>query len=575
MARSRLMQKERNRFPVLIIVSTLMLLTAGGLFVYELVSFTELEDRLPLGVVAGGVPIGNMTEAQAEIALETAYSSPVTLYYEDAPINLIPDEIGFTVTTAVMIAEARSVGEAGAGFWGRFLSYMLGQEGNQLQQVALVSDYQMNALRTRIEEIAGVYDRAGATVEFNLDTLTIDSVGEGKQLDVEAAIEAIEEALTRPTNRAVALPVLGGEGDRPSIDALEDLLIEYMDSTGFIYDGQTSVASIFILDLQTGEEVNIQGDIAYTAASTIKVGIMVDMFGVIDREVNRDEAFLMANSMLCSNNSSSNTLMETYLGGGNIFSGLASVTETFQIVGANNTFLTAPFVDGSANQTFGSIEAPDTTPNSNFDTDSDPFNQVTAEDLGSMFTLIYDCATYGSGLMTIYPEGQFTQNECSQMIELMSANDLDRLLQAGIPQGTRIAHKNGWLPADLSQGITGAMTGDAGIVFPPNGNDYVISVYMWEAGDTTGFDRWEMFEEISRATWNYFNPEDPLLTRRTDLPPTANECLRQAADGSVVQYNYLPPYDAVDLDNINGWRDGSPTTPQPLPGEESATSSGS
>src|SRR5690606_32354666 len=115
-----------------------------------------------------------------------------------------------------------------------------------------------------------------------------------------------------------------------SMEALEALILDYLDSQGFIYDGQTSVASIFILDLTTGEEINIQGDVAYTAASTIKVGIMLDMFRSIDREINRDEAFLMANSMLCSNNSSSNTLMETYLGDGVIFSGLASVTNNYQ-----------------------------------------------------------------------------------------------------------------------------------------------------------------------------------------------------------------------------------------------------
>ena len=83
---------------------------------------------------------------------------------------------------------------------------------------------------------------------------------------------------------------------------LESLILDYLDSQGFIYDGQTSVASIFVLDLQTGEEINIQGNVAYTAASTIKVGIMLDMFRSIDREINRDEAFLMANSISINEN---------------------------------------------------------------------------------------------------------------------------------------------------------------------------------------------------------------------------------------------------------------------------------
>src|SRR5690606_2533294 len=140
-------------------------------------------------------------------------------------------------------------------------------------------------------------------------------------------------------------------------------------------------------------------------------------------EPNQDEAFLMANSLLCSANSSSNRIMELFLGNGNIFSGIASVTNTVQLVGAQNTFLTAPFIEGVANQQLGSIAAPDTNPNPNFNTYPDTYNQTTPEDMGTLFNLIYDCANYGSGLMSIFPDGEITQNECRQMLELTSAND--------------------------------------------------------------------------------------------------------------------------------------------------------
>ncbi|MGJ3240530.1 MAG: serine hydrolase [Anaerolineae bacterium] len=568
MSRSRLITPRRQGLPLLTIMSVLMLVASFALFINQLLQFTSQEDRLPLGLVAGGVPVGNMTEIEAETEIESAYASPVTLYYQDSPINLIPDEIGFNVNTDVMIANARSLGESGGGFWGRFFNYMLALESETLQSVPLVSNYQVNALRTRLTQVADVYDREGSFFTTDLETMTISPDSASYQLDIESAIDAIDSALNRPNNRAVALPVIGGDADRPTMDALESLILEYLDEQGYIYDSQNSVASIFVLDLLTGEEINIQGDIAYTAASTIKTGIMLDLFRIRDREINRDEAFLMANSMLCSNNSSSNTILETYIGNGDIVRGLSSMNQTYQTVGATNTYLTAPLVDGSANQRFLSIAAPDTAPNPNYDTDADPFNQTTAEDMGFLLSLIYDCAEYGSGLMTIYPDGEYTPNECRQMLELMSANDLERLLQAGLPAETRISHKNGWLPADLSQGITGAMTGDAGVVFSPNGRDYVISIFFWEAGDTTGFNRWELMEEISRAVWNYFNPDNLLLQRRSDLPPTANECLRQAPDGSVEFYNYLPPYEAIDLDNINGWREGTSTTPQPLPNDQ-------
>ena len=139
--------------------------------------------------------------------------------------------------------------------------------------------------------------------------------------------------------------------------------------------------------------------------------------------------------------------------------------------------------------------------------------------------------------MAAFPDGQFTQRECRQMIELMSGNDLQRLLQAGIPEGTRIAHKNGWI-AD--------MVGDAGIVFPPNGRDYVISVFVWEEADFQNYEQlWPLVEEISRAAWNYFNPDNPLTERRDDIPETAQEC----------EGNYLPPDAAsVNLDDIDSWK---------------------
>jgi hypothetical protein len=141
--------------------------------------------------------------------------------------------------------------------------------------------------------------------------------------------------------------------------------------------------------------------------------------------------------------------------------------------------------------------------------------------------------------MTAYPNGEFTQLECRQMLELMSSNNLERLLQGGLPPGARIAHKNGWLEN---------VHGDAGIVFPPNGRNYVIAVFVWEQGDFFSYTRaWPLIEDISRAAWNYFVPDQPLIAPRTDLPETAAECSA-----------FSPPYGQVDLNNANAWRGGQP-----------------
>jgi beta-lactamase class A len=244
----------------------------------------------------------------------------------------------------------------------------------------------------------------------------------------------------------------------------------------------------------------------------------------------------MANSLLCSRNSSSNLLLRL-IGETDILAGVRSVSDTAQQLGAKNTYINAPFVEGVAGEQFGSTTAPATSPNPDHNTDPDPFNQTTAEDLGTMYSLIYDCANYGSGLITAFPGGEFTQTECRQMLELMSGNDLLRLLQGGLPAGTRISHKNGWLTETV---------GDAGIVYSPNGRNYVISVFIWEDTGFQNFERlWPLVEDISRAAYNYFNPNEPLLTARTDLPATAQDC----------EGNYLPPSpELTNLNDIDSWR---------------------
>jgi hypothetical protein len=217
------------------------------------------------------------------------------------------------------------------------------------------------------------------------------------------------------------------------------------------------------------------------------------------------------------------------------------VNETTQHLGADDTYLSAPLTVPGLEP--GSIAPPPTSPNPNFDTDPDPFNQTTAEDMGTLFAMLYDCAQFGSGALVAYPEGQYTQRECRQMLELMSANDLQRLLQGGIPEGVRISHKNGWLN-------TSALVGDAGIVFPESGNDYVISVYLWEQtapeeATNVGFNKlWPLLEGISRATWNHFSPQEALTSGRM-LPQFAEDC---------EEHGYLPPYGQVNLDDINAWR---------------------
>ncbi len=531
-------RRRRRSTALLPLLSFALVLMAVVLFVIELIGFSQAGDRLPVDLAVAGVPVGGLTRGEAVAQWESAYAQPVILYYNDSPIVLEPTSVGFRTSRETMLAQALSASDREGGFWLRFFNHLTLQDFQNSINVPLSAEYQGNLLDQFLADIAVRYDRPPGEATYDLQSLQVFSGAGGYELDIPLAREMVDTALRSPDNRTVVLPVRSSESLSPGLASLQNLIVEYLDSVGFAYDGGSTIASVYIMDLQTGEEIALLGDVPFSAASTMKVAILIDYYRYLSFAPSQDEAWLMANSLLCSNNSSSNLLMQIS-GGNDIFAGIANVTNTAQYVGARNTFITAPFVLGTADQQLGSIAPPPTTPNPNYRTRSDPYNQTTAEDLGSLFTMIYDCAYFGSGLMAAYPNGEFTQNECRQMLELMSANDLLRLLQGGIPAGTRIAHKNGWTFTD--------MHGDAGIVFSPNGRHYVIAVMLWEDTDFLNFERaWPIIEELSRATWNYFNPETPLLARRTDLPPLAQDCVG----------NYLPPSpEQVDLNNINGWRE--------------------
>lgn len=529
-------RKRGRRIPVLRILSITMILAGFTLFGIEMFGFSQRETLLAEDVTVGGVPVGGMTVNAAVTTWEQVFNQPVVLRYGDAPpIILEPAQIDWRLNSNTMRANAQaSTGD----FWPRFIAYLTGQQFERSgATVPLLANYQEGLLRSVLDDIARRYDRAPGNPGYDVATLTVYSGTPGTQLDIEEAMDRIDAALRDPVNRVVTLPIGDSAASRPNLQLLRSLIIDYLDTNGFIYDSRDSVASVFIQDLQTGEELNILGDVAFSAASTMKVPILIDFYRTLNAPPSQDEAFIMANSLLCSRNSSSNILLRL-IGQDDMLAGVRSVTETAQKLGARNTFISAPFQEVTG-QAFGSTVVPRTSPNPNYNTNPDPLNQTTAEDLGTLYGMIYDCANYGSGLEVAFPNGEFTQNECRQMLELMSGNNLQRLLQGGIPAGVRISHKNGWLTETV---------GEAGIVYPPSGRNYVISVFLWEeSGGFQNFQRlWPLFEGISRAAYNYFEPTQPLLTARTDLPPTAADC----------EGNYLPPSPALtNLDDIDSWRE--------------------
>ena len=308
----------------------------------------------------------------------------------------------------------------------------------------------------------------------------------------------------------------------PAFANLGNRLFDLALTLGF--DPQRSkFASLYLLDLQTGEAIAYNTDIAYRGTSINKISILVGLYEKLNTPPNQSLAVDLANTMICSENASTNRVLST-IGGGDEWAGAQEVTNMLETIGLENTFLLAPY---TINPTSPPIPpAPISVPETNVDQERaspEPYNQLTVEDMGRLLASIYQCGYEESGaLIENFPEGTFEPRECRQMIHLMASNTVDGLLKAGVPATTRVAHKHGWVDDTHT---------NAAIIFTPGGNFVmVMAFHSTQVNPTTGDrflefpDSLPGFAESSRMVYNYFNPDTQLAGIREGFIPDAPSC---------------------------------------------------
>jgi len=183
-------------------------------------------------------------------------------------------------------------------------------------------------------------------------------------------------------------------------------------------------------------------------------------------------------------------LLHDVIGGGDSYQGVENLTASMNYLGLLDTFVAAPYDEESA-------VAIVTAANSRTDitTHPDPQMQTTPLDMGLLLEMIYQCSQGGGALLAAYPDS-LTVDECDQMVEWMSMNRIDSLVEAGVPVGTRVAHK---------QGFTGDTHADAALVFSPGG-DFALVVFLYRPQWLEWDESAPLIADIATATYNYFNP---------------------------------------------------------------------
>ena len=475
-------------------ISIGLLLAAVVFFFFELIAFSRQRARLPEGLTVGGVPVGGLSQTEAVEHILQTYSSPVELHYDDQIILMSPASVGFRLDTEVMLAAAESM-RTGDDFWSGFMDFLWNRPGEEAA-IPLRAEYSVSQLELVLADIAARYDEPPYLAEPIPGTPNFNPGRPGRVLDIDRAQRLIGDILMLPHSRVVNLPVLEDVPPRPTLGTLEILIKQIVDGAGF-----PGLTDLFLVNLRSGEELHIvylngedipaEPDVSFGAASTIKIGIMTAYFIEFDEPFGEEADDHMFDMITRSGNESSDWLMEQI--GGDL--GPLAVTDILQSLGLNNTFSGGFYYLGAPLLRTYNTPANQRT---DINTRPDKYTQTTPSDIGMLLMDIYHCENGGGALLAVYPD-RVTPQECSHMIDLLAQNKIGSLIEAGVPDGTRVAHKHGWPSSPFD------MIGDAGIVYTPGG-DYVFSMFLFQEQEMFWDPTSKMFADISRAVYNYFNP---------------------------------------------------------------------
>lgn len=479
-------------------ISLYSILGAWILLALLFVHFIRSQAHFPLGTIIAKVPMGGLDRETSAQRLLGVYMNPVELHYDESIIHLDPAVVGFQLDFESMFAESDHA-RAHQPSWERFWNYLWGFK-TAPAKIPLRASYSETKLRLYLgNEVAPRYDQPPTPAMPLVGTVNFRPAIEGTALDIERSIPLIKNALRSPAHRVVELPLLYTEPPLLSFQNLEIFLKQTIDLAGF--DGLTG---LYLLDLHTGQEIHFayklgkdiptNQDVAFSAASIIKIPIMVSVLRRIGENPSPETFKLLEEMIEKSGNDPADWAMERV-----IDQKIAPmlVSADMKALGLENTFLAGQFYPGAPLLALFQTPANQRT---DIDTDPDIYNQTSPSDIGKLLEGIYQCSQSGGGtLVTEFPD-EITQAECQTMIALLTGNKLGLLIEAGVPDGTRVAHKHGWVS------IAGIMNtlGDAGIVYTPGGN-YVLVVFLyqpiqliWEPAST-------LVADLASAVYNYYN----------------------------------------------------------------------
>jgi beta-lactamase class A len=449
-----------------------------------------------------GIKVGGTDpQTASQRLLQVFANTPIEIRLGDQIIQMDPSSAGYAINLDSMLAAA-DYERTGGTFWLGFWDYLLNRQPAPVE-IPLIDTLNREQLVAYLQnEIAARYDTPAIPAQPVAGSTQFQAGVPGQSLDIERAAILIEDALRSPASRSITLPFSNVRPPRPSVENLQIQIQQIIDLAGF--DG---IVGFYLKDLQSGEVLHfayrdgeivpVDPDVAFTASSTIKIPIMISTYRNSGPALDEQIKDLILDMITKSENPQSDALMARL----DEYRGPLIVTETLRQLGIENTYIAGYFKEGAF-----LLENITTPANSRTDisTNPDAYNQVTPSDIGTILEDLYQCAETGGGALVAAFPGKIDKAACQEMIEFLKQDRIGVLIEAGVPEGTQIAHKHGWIsgPSGIIQNIS-----DAAIVYTPGGN-YILAMYVYHPVQAIWEPVSEMIAKISEASYNYFNISD-------------------------------------------------------------------
>ncbi len=459
---------------------------------YQAFLYSYARALLPQSLTVAGLDVSGMSRPEASELLNEHYLAPVIVYYHEERTEIPVEEIGFQIDVARMLDTAVAA-KGEQDFWSGYLEFIL-QRGIEPITVELQASHDQDLLQERLQTLASFLDKPAKAPQLLAASTTFQAGEAGYVMDLAASLPLVEAAFYQSDNREVNLIIEDQPEPGFSMESLRNNLAGQLDAF-------SGLGSVFVMDLASGEELGINADVAISGLSILKILIFLETYRVLDKPPDEYVEQLLEDTAIRSSNYGANLLLHVIAGENNTYKGADIITESAKRLGLVNTFMAVPY-DATAVTTRPSTYVTPANSRADLPTRPDTAMQTTAEEMGTLLSMIYYCAQGGGALLAIYPN-EITPDECQAIIDLMVRNEEGNLIRFGVPEDVPVSHKHGW---DF------VTHGDAGIVLS-HGGDYVIVEYV-----TAPESDWLPYEigfpilrEVSRATYNYFNFDDPNL----------------------------------------------------------------